>query len=415
MKPKKIEVNNGHGRGFASVEAALCDAVELTKDTEAREFVGAALGVELGAEQAAPCIEARSVASALASCERPAGALLLECQGQCDLQLAERCVRKLDARMQGDGRERLNDATLRDSIGAGVLALAVWRSTGRGADGAGETLAARVAWRAVVLSISADSFGESVALHSVSDDWLFSQALPRESRVERLVRWQVERFALGRSALLVRRVEAIKAQGGRGRRAQAVERVGHAARLMLAGDNVDVAAVRAGYKSSGRTSAANRLARAMRACGLGIVGDARDRQANRPALPVKRVVPSPVQAFKPAAVLPVVEATFQLPAAAVTASGRVVRYDVEAVTKSERRSERRAWQGVQRLAQVRGGWRPAVANGEWCEQAREPDGEWTRACAAAAAAVEASAGASGAAVRFYPDKRSRRAGLLGVW
>jgi hypothetical protein len=418
MKPKKIKVNNRHGRGFASVEAALCAAVESSSDSEARALVVEALGVETGAEQAAQGMEARSVASALASCERPAGALLLECQGQCDLQLAERCVRKLDARMQADGRERLNDATLRDAIGAGVLALAVWRSTGRGADGAGETLAARVAWRAVVLSISADSFGESVALHSVSEDWLFAQALPRESRVERLVRWQVERFALGRSALLVRRVEALKARGGRGRRAQAVDRVGHAARLMLAGDNVDTAAARAGYKSSGRTSAANRLARALRACGLGIVGDARDKQANRPALSVKRVVPDTVQAFKPVAVLPVIDypaTTFQLPALAVTAAGRVVRYDVEAVTKSERRRERRVWQGVQRLARERGGWRPAVANGEWREQVCEPDGEWTRACAAAAAAVEASAGESGAAVRFYADNRTRRAGLLGVW
>jgi hypothetical protein len=407
MKPKKIEIN--HGRGLASVEAALVAAINDAEPLRSAAFVGgygaALAALDTGAEQAAQGMEARSISSALASVEQAAGSLLLECQGQFDLQLAERCVRKLDARMQADGRERLNDAILRDAIGAGVLALAVWRSTGRGADGAGESLAARVAWRAVVLSISADSFGDSVALHSVSDDWLFAQALPRESRVERLVRWQVERFALGRSALLVRRVEAIKAQGGSGRRAQAVDRVGHAARLMLAGDNVDTAAERAGYKSSCRTSAANRLARAMRACGVGIVGDARDRVANRPALPVKRVVPEPVQAFKPVAVLPVADypaTTFQLPAAAVTASGRVVRYDVEAVTKSERRRARRAWQAVQRLALERGGWSPQPLSGE---RERGADADWTRGGAAPA----------GAAVRFYPDRRTRRAGVLGVW
>jgi hypothetical protein len=107
---------------------------------------------------------------------------------------------------------------------------------------------------------------------NMDPDWLFAAALPRESRVERLIRWQVERRALGRSALLCLRVEALKARGGRGRRAAAVERVGQAARLMLAGDDVDTAAKRAGFRASGRTSAANRLARSMRAVGLGIVG-----------------------------------------------------------------------------------------------------------------------------------------------
>jgi molybdopterin-guanine dinucleotide biosynthesis protein len=40
---------------------------------------------------------------------------------------------------------------------------------------------------------------------------------------------------------------------------------------------VDTAAARAGFKASGRTSAANRLARSMRAVGLGIMGDMRDK------------------------------------------------------------------------------------------------------------------------------------------
>ena len=150
-------------------------AVVETDNVKAAEFVGAALGVELGAEPVALGVEARSISNALASCERPAGALLLECQGQFDIGLAWRCARKLAARMAGDGRVT-NEVTTADAAAAACLALTVWRSTGRGADGQVESLAARVAWRAVVLDISADTLGDSVALHSVSDDWLFAQA-----------------------------------------------------------------------------------------------------------------------------------------------------------------------------------------------------------------------------------------------
>jgi hypothetical protein len=433
MKPKKIEVK--HGRGLASVEDALAVAVVSTTNTDAARLVGDALGV-VASEQHAQGIEARGIGSALASVEQPPGELLLECQGQFDLALATRCARKLAGRMAADGHE-VNEVSIEDAIGAGVVALAVWRSTGRGgADGEPETLPARVAWRGVVRSLSSDTLGESVALHSVGDDWLFAQALPQESRVERLVRWSIERRALGRSALLVRRVEALKAKGGRGRRAQVVERVGQAAALLLAGDNLEVAAGRAGFKSSGHTSAVHRLARSLRALGVGVgVADVRDKsKANKlsPDAPRRESLgrwPWPfvgvepwawqndvVQPFVTLSPVEPLAVAFQSPAAAVTESGRVVRYDVEAVTKQERRRERRAWQGVQLLARGRGGWRPAVVNGEWRECVNAPDGEWSRACKAAAVAVEASAGAeSGAAVRFYPDRRTYRAGFLGVW
>jgi hypothetical protein len=267
----------GHGRGLASIEAALASACLDSPDSHISALVVAGLAAPVGVnEQKALGVEARSIGAALASVERPVGSLLLECQGQFDLALATRCARKLAARMAADGRE-VNEASIPDAIGAGVCALQVWRNTGRGADNQPETLATRVAWQAVVRTLSSDKLGDSVALHSVSDDWLFAAALPRESRVERLIRWQVERRALGRSALLCRRVEALKARGGRGCRAAAVERVGQAARLMLAGDNVDTAAKRAGFRARGRTSAANRLARSMRAVGLGIVGDLRDK------------------------------------------------------------------------------------------------------------------------------------------
>jgi hypothetical protein len=163
--------------------------------------------------------------------------------------------------MAGDGRV-INEVTTADAAAAACLALTVWRATGRGADGKQETLAARVAWRAVVLDISADTLGDSVALHSVSDDWLFAQALPCESRVERLVRWAIERRALGRGALLLRRVEALKAHA-RGRRVQAAERVGHAARLMLAGDDVDTASARAAVTRRRRCRASSFFRRSL--------------------------------------------------------------------------------------------------------------------------------------------------------
>src|SRR5208282_2681045 len=106
----------GHGRGLASVEAALVAAVEDTpQDSAARLFIGDALGVEASAEQVALGVEARGIGAALASCERPAGALLLECQGQVDLALATRHAHKLAGRMELDGRE-VNAASIADAI-----------------------------------------------------------------------------------------------------------------------------------------------------------------------------------------------------------------------------------------------------------------------------------------------------------
>jgi hypothetical protein len=104
MNTKKNDQNQGHGRGLVPLGDALALAVVETDNVKAAEFVGAALGVELGAEQVAQGMEARSIGgAALASCERPAGPLLLEAQGQFDLALADRCARKLAGRMVADG------------------------------------------------------------------------------------------------------------------------------------------------------------------------------------------------------------------------------------------------------------------------------------------------------------------------
>lgn len=335
-KPKQNESNQRHGRGLASVCMALAGAVESATDNSLAELIGQRVGVEPVALPALG-VEARSIASALASIEWAAGDLLFSVQGLTDLQLARRVAFKLAGRMQADGRRFTSplgeDINVREIIASACYALAVWRSTGRGsegcdgdgwqgqwftnpvsADGDGWTeaarvkvvlpihAAARVAWRAAVLAMSDDNLGESIPLHTVGDDWLYAAALPGESRFERLVRWDIERRALGRSALLIRRIESMKA-GRRGRRSY--DRVGHAARLMLSGDDCDTAAARAGFKSSGRTSATARLHRAMRALGLEFVGDLRDGHAGaaRPAQlaatlgdpigePATRVLPS---------------------------------------------------------------------------------------------------------------------------
>lgn len=154
-------------------------------------------------------------------------------------RFAQTALGHLAARMQGAGRivER-NGHEWRDAIGAGVCALAVWRVTGAGVDGQPETLAARVAWRAVVRELSRDWLGESVSLSTVSDDWLWQNAeQTSESRAERAARLEVERAALGRKALLLRRLDNLP--DGRGRRAETINKLQRAATALLDGAKLD--------------------------------------------------------------------------------------------------------------------------------------------------------------------------------
>jgi len=346
-------------------------------------------------------LAARSVGAALASCEAAAGPLLRECQGQADLALVRRCAFKLAGRMELDGRRFVrplgDDPNIRDAIGAGLRALVVWRAgagVARDADGGervefaalpavgqadaawqrdGErveylTAAARVAWRAVVESISADTCGESVPLSSIGEDWLASVAMPGESRAERLARLKVERMAAGRAALLVRRVEAIKASGGRVRRS--ADKIGHAAALLLAGEPLDAAAAAAGFKASakrggrgGGTSAGDRLCQALRRCGVRVVASQRlvssflrDEGERRAPDDGRRFQPAPQ-----VETLPMVTMT----AAGYTGAGYVSARMVRCVrrtwratpaqaAKDERRRVRRAWMAAQRFNQSRG-------------------------------------------------------------
>jgi hypothetical protein len=207
-------------------------------------------------------VEAMTIKQALASNESAAGPLLLEAQGQLDIALARACVRKLVARMAADGRP-VSDTTQADAVAAGCLALVQWRANG----GAGERLAARVAWRAVVDEISADCLGDAVPVHTVADDWLwFNRAQGDESRPERAARFNVERLAKTRHARLLRRLANLPP--GRGKRKEAIERVGRAAVFLLQGERLDGAAAMAGFNGSSKSKPGDRLIEAVKRIGL---------------------------------------------------------------------------------------------------------------------------------------------------
>lgn len=222
-------------------------------------------------------IEAMTIPQALASSEQAAGPLLLEAQGLTDVALALACVRKLVARMAADGRP-VSDTTQADSVGAACLALTQWRQR----DDIGERLAARVAWRAVVDEVSDDCLGDSVPVHTVADDWLwFHRAQRDESRPERAARFKVERLAKTRHARLLRRLANLPP--GRGKRKEAIERVGRAAVFLLQGERLDTAAAMAGFKAKTDRKtggAGDRLVEAVKRIGL-IGGGFAIRRASR--------------------------------------------------------------------------------------------------------------------------------------
>jgi hypothetical protein len=289
--------------GLSSVGAALAAA-------GAGDLVLPVQPVEDGAggvEPRAAGVEAMTIGQALSSCERAAGPLLRECQGQADLALSDSCARKLAARMRAAGAH-VSPESVEDATGAGCVALQVWRATGAGADGVGESLASRVAWRAAVLCLSSDRFGESgVSFETVSESDLWAAAeLVSESRSERAARYKVERAARGgvlsepvrvcvgkvnSSGALVgfetvefaagqiipsRQLQLTKRMArlpiGRGRRAAVIERVTNCAALLLDGFRLDEAATAAGFNPSGqgraRQTAADMFCRACRRLGF---------------------------------------------------------------------------------------------------------------------------------------------------
>ena len=222
-------------------------------------------------------VDTMPIRNALASVEQPQGALLLEAQGQIDLSISESCARKLAGRMRASGKH-VHEDTIADAIGAGALALTQWRASGAGVDGERETMAARVAWRAVVAEMSRDTFGDSLPIQTVSDDWLWHNTAQRdESREERAARFIVERQASTRQLHLFRRLANLPC--GRGKRAEVIERVGNAASMLLTGMTVDEAAAAAGFNArrNGRftRSAGDAFCQALRRLGFKIRGHAR--------------------------------------------------------------------------------------------------------------------------------------------
>jgi len=240
-------------------------------------------------------------------------ALFTEERGAFYLALSRACAAKLARRMRSVGKH-VSQAAEADGAAAGVLALIRWQSTGLNADNAPEveTQHARIAWRAVVAEISRDTLGESIPLHTVSDDWLWQNAQPCESRAERAARWQIERAAIGytlREDLQFRvgKVENGKRVGfefmtlpkgmkvsarycnlakrfanlpsGRGKRADTINRVSNATAMMLQGMTIDEAATAAGFnpRSNGQftRSAGDAFCQALRRLGFEIRGHAR--------------------------------------------------------------------------------------------------------------------------------------------
>ncbi len=294
-----VNPGRGTGAGLASVGDALASAgVPLTTSPGA----GRALG-----------LEGMTMAQALASCERPAGPLLLAVQGQMDLAIATRSARKLAGRMLADGHDVGQDR-IKDAIGAGCLALACWRAgvtITRGTDGGDVVmsgavaweLAARVAWRGAVAFLSADNLGDTVPLMGgAEDDWLCAQVLPGESRTERAARRWIERHAGQRQNLLARRLANVST--GRGRRAAAVDKVGRAAAFLLGGDAMEAAAAAAGFKARERHSAADTFLQAAKRLKLIPGGFTARMRGGRSEAGLKHVVPVEVRAFVPSVCLP---------------------------------------------------------------------------------------------------------------
>jgi len=238
-------------------------AFKIETGAEARARVGA---VHVSDEW----LDCVRVSVALASRAMPAGPLLLECQGQQVLAMAQRQAGKLQASTAKDGRA-MSDTSVSEAVGAGAAAVVAWRN-GQELDG-GQYGAAGVCWRAVVASVSRDMLGESIEEWRGEEggaecwDSLTGSMLPLPqlvgdgSRQDRASRLLFERARAKRGDLLARRVETLKLRGGRGKRGELIDKLHRAAVQLLHGVSVDKAAQAAGFKSS-RASGAGGVVRA---------------------------------------------------------------------------------------------------------------------------------------------------------
>lgn len=208
---------------------------------------------------------------------QPAGSLLLEVQGQVDLAMAEQHAQRLGRQMKSKGL--CSDTTIEEGLSDGLAAVTIWRNQYTVRD-ANAPSARAVCWQAVQRSMSADAYGDTDSLDTFNPDSLAESAMPLpqlvgdDSRTDKAARLLFERARAKRPALLARRIAAIKAQGGRGKRAELVERVGRACLLMLQGESLEQAATLAGFKGAsggagrGDIKPGDRLARALRRLGF---------------------------------------------------------------------------------------------------------------------------------------------------
>jgi hypothetical protein len=192
--------NHGRGRGGALTTIGEAMPAEIGNLAETILATGAGAGAldDLAHGQAV------RIGDALQSRERAQSPLLSQAQGHSDLRLAVRQAHKLISKMTLDGRTVGNDVKA-DAVAAGLHALTLWRAgkvadlaTGAMSDDNGQTdigqTARQVCWRAMVANVSTDNLGDSVPLHSIGDDWLYTASnLFCKSRQERAIRLRVER------------------------------------------------------------------------------------------------------------------------------------------------------------------------------------------------------------------------------
>jgi hypothetical protein len=207
---------------------------------------------------------------------QPGGPLLLEVQGQSDLHLAENMANGLGRKMQSKGL--VSDTTIADAVSDGLFALTALRNqytTGASAD----TTPERICWRAIQQSMSRDTYGDTVPLADFTLEQLAASALPLpqlvgdDTRQDKAARLMFERTKARRPALLPSRIDALKAQGGRGKRMDTIDRIGRACLLMLQGESIGQAASLAGFTGSqggarGAVRPEDRLAQAVRRLGI---------------------------------------------------------------------------------------------------------------------------------------------------
>jgi len=230
------------------------------------------------------CLDFLPLSVALASRAMPAGPLLRECQGVQSWALAQSTVARLrSALSKRRGDNGPSDTTLREAVGDAAAAIVQWRN-GQELEG-GEYGARGVAQRAAVRSIAFDALGESIdnwrreESNGVEDwDCLAGSTLPLPqlvgdaSREDKAARLRFERTRAARPAKLTRRMDSLRAMGGRGRRVALLDKVQAAIAGLLRGESADQAALAAGFKAGGigrgAVRPADRLTQALRRLGF---------------------------------------------------------------------------------------------------------------------------------------------------